>query len=391
MSRSSSFGAAMLIAVVLVGPGDHANAQRPTVPPRSVPQAKQRPPERTAPRDPRELLRLERQFLELDVDLGPPAAFPVRSPVVVPLARQPAIPREVARPVPESTPGSSVAKPIVLGVVKWRRDYESIKQRPIETAVFGKGPKRIAVLSSLSGNSEATVALVEQLAGVLARQELMPVQLSVLVVRAPNPDGLADRTLTNSRGVELNRNFPTSRFTASPRRETGEKPGSEPETRAIVQLLNQFHPELVIHVTESRSSRGTVRSDDFLPRELLKEYDSAPFDGVYKTGSLAGYVHESMRRSIVEVELPSESTTTTDEDALLQLMVTTLDQSVRSLRSQLTPRNTLAEEGSSTTRETGQIRPDGLRGRVELLPAPPDATLGPVKPRYLELPPPPGL
>ena len=380
MNPYSRVRAGLMIAAVLLGLGDLVHAQRP---------APTRPPVRPAPRNSRELSPQERQFLELEVDLGPPAPFPSRTPAVATPAPQAPVPREVARQAPEPTPVTPSVKPIGLGLVKWRRDFESAKRRPLETAVFGKGPKRIAVLSSLTGNSESTVALVERLAGVFARDELMPVQWSVLVVRTPNPDGLADRTLTNSRGVDLNRNFPSTRFTASPRRETGEKPGSEPETRAIVQLLNQFNPELVVHVVESRSTRGTVRSDDHVPRELLPQFDSAPFDRVYKTGSLAGYVHETLKRSVVEVELPTELTATTDEDALLQLMVTTLDQSTRSLRKQLAPRNTLAQQAPSTTREAGQVRPDGLRGNVEFLPPPPGATPGTPRKRFIELPSPP--
>ncbi len=356
----------LLIALVLFGLGDPACAA---------------PLQRPAPRDPRQLLPLERQFLELEVDLGQPAPFPWQTPV----ATTPVNPREVAGHPPVVPPST----PMELGLVKWRRDFESAKRRPIETVIFGKGPQRIVVLSSLTGNSEATVALIEKLAGVIAFDELTPVQLSVLVVRTPNPDGLADRTLTNSRGVDLNRNFPSSRFTASPRRETGEKPGSEPETRALIQLLNQFNPTLVVHVVESRSLRGTIRSDDHFPREFLPQYDSARFDQVYKAGSLAGYVHETMKCSFAEVELPSEFTVSSEEDALLQLMISILDQSSRSLRSQLESRRSLAQPAPMSTRETGQVRPDGLRGNVEFLPPPPGT--GPAIPRkrFIELPPPP--
>jgi len=371
MNTPLQFRAGLLVASSLLGLCGHLFGQRPATP------------------NPRELLPRERQFLELDVDLGQPAPFPSPTPVAASPKPKAPIPREVARRVPAPTSATPTPAPIEVGVVKWRRDFESAKLRPIETAVYGKGPQRIAVLSSLTGNSEATVALVERMAGVFARDELLPVQLSVLVVRTPNPDGLADRTLTNSRGVDLNRNFPSTRFTASPRPETGDKPGSEPETRAIVQLLNQFRPSLVIHVVEGRSTRGTVRSDDLVPRDLLPKFDSAPFDKVYKTGSLAGYVHETMRRSIVQVELPTDSSTTIDEEALLQLMVTTLDQSVRSLRSQLVARNTVVQQPPSSTRVAGQVRPDGLRGNVELLPPPPGTSLAPEKPRYIELPEPP--
>lgn len=349
--------------------------------------------QRPAPRNPRELMPRERQFLELDVDLGQSAPFPTDSPKKASSTPQTPSTSEVSQQkTPEVTPVAKTSTPFEFGTVNWRRDFESVERRPIETATFGKGPQRIAVISSLSGNSETTVSLVEKMAGIFAHDELMPVQLSVLVVRSPNPDGHAERTLTNSRGVDLNRNFPSTRFTANPRRETGEKPGSEPETRALVQLLNQYKPSLVVHVVESRSTRGTVRSDDLVPRELLAQFDSAPYDKVYKTGSLAGYVHETMKCSVVELELPVDSTTTQEEDALLQLLVTTLDQSVRSLKSQLADRRNLAQQDAApaSTREAGNVRPDGLRGNVEFLPPPPGVSPDDVKPRFIELPAPPG-
>ncbi len=385
MSTYTRICTGLLIAWPLMGLGSLAHAQQPFAQRPATPQVQQRPLRQPAPRNPRELLPQERQFLELEVDLGQSSPFPTKTPKVV--ASTPAVPtpNEVAHQEPEPTLIDLPALPIELAPVPWRRDFESNKRRPIETAVFGQGPRRIAVLSSLTGNSESTVALAEKLAGVLAREEWMPVHLSVLVVRTPNPDGQADRTLTNSRGVDLNRNFPSTRFTASPRRETGEKPGSEPETRAIMQILNQFNPELVVHVVESRSTRGTVRSDDMLPRKLLPTYDAAPFDRVYKGGSLAGYVHETMKCSIVEVELPSEDTASSEDYSLLQLMVTTLDQTERGLRSQLAS----AQEGRLTIRDNGPVRPDGLRGNVELLPPPPDAVPAPIRQRFLELPPPP--
>ena len=385
MSTKSRMRAVLMIAWPLTGLGSLLQAQQPFAPRPTAPQVQQRSQGRSVPRNPRELLPQERQFIELEVDLGQSSPFPTKTPPAVTPTPAVAISGEVAHQDPEPTPIDLASVPIELGAVQWRRDFESTKRRPIETAVFGKGPRRIAVLSSLTGNSDATVALAEKLAGVLAREELVPVHLSVLVVRTPNPDGQADRTLTNSRGVDLNRNFPSTRFTASPRRETGEKPGSEPETRAIIQILNQFNPELVVHVVESRSTRGTVRSDDYIPRKLLPQYDAAPFDRVYKGGSLAGYVHETMKRSIVEVELPNEHKASSDEESLLQLMVTTLDQTERGLRSQLAS----APEGRLTIRDNGPVHPDGLRGNVELLPPPPDTVPAPLRQRFIELPSPP--
>lgn len=71
-----------------------------------------------------------------------------------------------------------------------------------------------------------------------------------ILIPCINPDGYEKNERINGNGVDLNRNFPCSDWTSeakAPRYYPGPSPGSEPEVQALVQLIEDEKPQLIVH------------------------------------------------------------------------------------------------------------------------------------------------
>lgn len=116
------------------------------------------------------------------------------------------------------------------------------------------GPCRLLIHAGIHGEEgETTIALS------MALRLLAEPSPSCAVVLAANPDGLVRGTRGNAWGVDLNRNFPTKdwgpeqvmhRYTLDSPRDValspGSSPGSEPETKALMALIEELRPEAVV-------------------------------------------------------------------------------------------------------------------------------------------------
>jgi protein MpaA len=71
-----------------------------------------------------------------------------------------------------------------------------------------------------------------------------------ILIPCLNVEGFQNKQRTNSRGVDLNRNFPTADWTQSPQRDryyTGPAPASEPEVKSLVSLISAEQPRVIFH------------------------------------------------------------------------------------------------------------------------------------------------
>ena len=143
----------------------------------------------------------------------------------------------------------------------WRIESYGRSVRGAELRVHLPARPRRLLVAGLHGEEPETVQLARGIVDRVAGDEAM-----CAIVLCANPDGLADGTRQNARGVDLNRNFaattwrtgttpsypagidpaervPTNRTNVS---STGEAPLSEPESAALSALIERLGPELVL-------------------------------------------------------------------------------------------------------------------------------------------------
>lgn len=105
--------------------------------------------------------------------------------------------------------------------------------------------RRVLVVGCVHGDECAGRAIVARLRTGAA----VPRGAELLLVSNLNPDGFALGRRQNARGVDLNRNGPTGRRDLGPRGSrfhAGPRAWSEPESRAIRELILRVRPDVVI-------------------------------------------------------------------------------------------------------------------------------------------------
>ena len=129
----------------------------------------------------------------------------------------------------------------------------SVQGRPIEAFTLGDGPNTVVLVGGVHTGLEApTVDLVQALwSHFRDGHSPVPSDVTLVVVPNTNPDGYALGTRVNARGVDLNRNWPSSdwspeAFHGATPVSGGTAPMSEPETEAVYSYLLGLAPDIVL-------------------------------------------------------------------------------------------------------------------------------------------------
>ncbi len=136
--------------------------------------------------------------------------------------------------------------------IRWVEFGASVEERAIFKAEFGSGDDVTLVIGGFHGSEPSSAYVALRLAEFLAYQPgALKAGKRVVLVPILNPDGFVRKERRNARGVDLNRNWPTENWgQRPPRREVyaGPEAASEPETKALMKLLETAPPGRIISI-----------------------------------------------------------------------------------------------------------------------------------------------
>ena len=186
-------------------------------------------------------------------------------------------------------------------VVEKRVIGHSVRGRPITAWRLGeRGEPKMLLVSTMHGNEGAPRQILATL------RDGKPIHgLNLWVLPIYNPDGLAAHTRKNAHGVDLNRNFPYHWADLDGTYESGPRPGSEPETRAMMRFLKQIRPTWIVSFHQPLHGVDTDTKNRHFSRRLSDALDlprkSFTCGGVCH-GTMTGWFNSHFRGSAVTVE-----------------------------------------------------------------------------------------
>jgi protein MpaA len=144
---------------------------------------------------------------------------------------------------------------------------QSVHGRDIVAWHLGEpGTPTYVLISTMHGNEPHTRQILQALRDGPAFDGI-----NVWVVPTYNPDGLVAGTRKNAHGVDLNRNFPYRWADLDGGYESGPRPGSEPETRAMMDFLREVRPLRVLSFHQPLLGVDTDTKDARFARRVARE------------------------------------------------------------------------------------------------------------------------
>lgn len=189
-------------------------------------------------------------------------------------------------------------------VSSWEVVGHSINGQPIHIRRYGTSGNVTLIIGGLDGSDRVAVKWLDYLSLELKKAPETAEDRQVILMRDPNPDGLQAKLAYNSRGVLINRNFPTTGY--RPGQDQGAGPASEPETRAILEVLYRYRPSRVIHVQSAGRSEVIANASAEPLAEQLRNGRALATprgDAQPEPGSLEEFVTQNFRIEMLTLRL----------------------------------------------------------------------------------------
>jgi len=187
-----------------------------------------------------------------------------------------------------------------------------------------KSEKYNYLMAGVHGDEVEGVYLLKNLFEWLQNEEEQ-INAPFIVIPVLNVDGFRTGTRTNSHGVDLNRNLPSTHWVSEARDKKyfpGTEPLSEPENKFLVKLFEKFPPKFILTL-HSWKPMINYNGDDCLKyAQILATHNNYPIvadiEGHPTPGSLGEYGPEKYNSQVLTFEAPVLSEKLNLEDIWLQ-------------------------------------------------------------------------
>lgn len=204
-------------------------------------------------------------------------------------------PQVVFEPPPEPAPP----------LARYKTFGKSVRGRPIMGVVLGEGNDTTFVLATIHGDEPAGTPLVRRLSDHLRQHPDLLTGRTIVILPVANPDGMAMNRRANANGVDLNRNFRTANRINEP--QFGTTALSEPESRAIAQIIAQYAPDRIVSVHQPLACVDYDGPAQALAGRMAQHCDLPVRKLGAKPGSLGSYAGLTLGTPIVTLELPQDA------------------------------------------------------------------------------------
>lgn len=211
-----------------------------------------------------------------------------------------------ASPVPSPSTSSSIVNRRTTPP-RYIEIGRSVKGSPIAATIYGAGKKRVIIFGGIHGDEPDSSIVAKALMGSLG-QEGWPEDLTIIIVPDVNPDALLANTRINARGVDINRNFPSASWRSDYTYEDqfpGTEPASEPETRAVMSLMETYPPDFIITLHAALGCVNWDGTGEALAHVIadLNGYPLCSYIGYETPGSLGTLMGTDRKLPFVTIEL----------------------------------------------------------------------------------------